>query len=454
MAELRFVPLNEIKVGKRAREEYGDITELANSIRAKGVIQPITLDKDLNLIAGGRRVRAAREAGLTEIPALIRDMDTTLGEEIDAKEVELIENIARLDMTWQEKAKLRAEIHELYIRKHGGHSHRTDLGGWSGSKTAELVGISPMEMSRSLKMAQALKAMPELENCKTEKEAFDRLKKLEEAVLIKMIREKQQADPGVSNLERYAASHYRIGDAIKGMEELANTEWVGASFIEVDPPYGIDLNEVKRRQGKFNPDIDGYTEIEREQYPAFLERVAILTYACAAPNAWMIFWYGPTWHGTVLDALRGAGWKVDDIPGIWCKGTGQTNAPEVHLARTYEPFFICRKGQPVLRERGKANVFHYKPVPADRKYHPTERPLDLMIDLVGTFAYPGSIMLVPFLGSGVTLRAGYYHDVKGFGWDLNEDTRDRFLLRVKEDDEKLRKMRGQGNGSENAGASV
>jgi ParB family chromosome partitioning protein len=75
----------------------GRISELAQSIRINGVIQPITVCETSNnhylIVAGERRWRAAQEAGLTEVPVFIRNVD-----EDKILELALIENIQREDL--------------------------------------------------------------------------------------------------------------------------------------------------------------------------------------------------------------------------------------------------------------------------------------------------------------------------------------------------------------------
>ena len=94
--DVRTLPVNQIRVGTRARTDLGDIDSLAQAIKEKGLIQPITVDSDLNLIAGGRRLEAHKLLGLTTIPAVIRKSEGKL----DSLEIELMENAARKEMTW------------------------------------------------------------------------------------------------------------------------------------------------------------------------------------------------------------------------------------------------------------------------------------------------------------------------------------------------------------------
>src|SRR5258706_7549562 len=106
---LKQVPLKDIKIGERFRKDFNDQEAFIESIREKGILQPITVDKHYNLLAGERRFRAAQAIGLEKIPALVRSVE----DEIDAREIELIENIFRKDFTWQEQTGLIAEIDKL-----------------------------------------------------------------------------------------------------------------------------------------------------------------------------------------------------------------------------------------------------------------------------------------------------------------------------------------------------
>ena len=104
--EIKSLKLNEIEPNKsQARKIFDEesIEELANSIKEYGVIQPIIVSKKgdyYEIIAGERRWRASKKAGLRTIPAIIRDDD-----EQKNKEISLIENIQREDLNPIEKAR-------------------------------------------------------------------------------------------------------------------------------------------------------------------------------------------------------------------------------------------------------------------------------------------------------------------------------------------------------------
>ncbi|GHU02199.1 chromosome partitioning protein ParB [Spirochaetia bacterium] len=109
------IPLDKLKANPgQPRKNFDEeaLEELANSIRENGVIQPIIAedagDGTYIIVAGERRTRAARRAGLTEIPAILRNYT-----EEKRMEVALIENVQRSDLNPIEEAAAYKKIMEL-----------------------------------------------------------------------------------------------------------------------------------------------------------------------------------------------------------------------------------------------------------------------------------------------------------------------------------------------------
>lgn len=106
-AELRLVPVELVRPNPRQprkRIDAESIAALADSVAAAGVIQPLIVrplaDGSYELIAGERRWRAARQAGLSEVPAVVRDED-----EPQRLQTALIENMAREDLNPVDEAR-------------------------------------------------------------------------------------------------------------------------------------------------------------------------------------------------------------------------------------------------------------------------------------------------------------------------------------------------------------
>ena len=136
---------NEDQARKIFNEE--SIDELSESIKKYGVIQPIIVTKKNNyyqIIAGERRWRASKKAGITEIPAIIRDDD-----EQKNREISLIENIQREDLNPIDKARGIKVLMEEYSLT---QQQVAEILGKSRSSIANSVRILNLD-ERVLKLA-------------------------------------------------------------------------------------------------------------------------------------------------------------------------------------------------------------------------------------------------------------------------------------------------------------
>jgi site-specific DNA-methyltransferase (adenine-specific) len=136
------------------------------------------------------------------------------------------------------------------------------------------------------------------------------------------------------------------------------------------------------------------------------------------------------WFESTYNAIQEAGFESTRLCGIWTKPSGQTKRPETHLANAYETFFYAWKGRPAINKAGRSNVFNYSPVLPQGKIHPTERPIELMKDVYDTFAFQGSRVLIPFLGSGSGILAAHSLGMTAVGFELSKSYRDSFLVKA------------------------
>jgi ParB/RepB/Spo0J family partition protein len=416
--EIKEIPIEKIIVKDRFRVDKGDIEELAQGIQEKGLIHPITVSDRMELVSGERRLLAHKHLGRATIPAIIRDSRDRL----DYKEIELMENAMRLNMTWQERAALEKAIFDI----------KAERGHWTERKQADMMQTAQSAVNRRLQLAEALETLPELAQCETEDEAWKQYQALAESVAVQMLKDKVPAE--VKHAAQWAENHYIIGDAL---ERIKNVHDRVVHFAEVDPPYAIQLPDRGKKKTLITEKRDEtYTEIEPEDYIPFYENIATQVYRVLDDHAFAVFWYGITWHNEVRDLLRKIGFGVPDVPAIWVKGegtAGQTASPDTSLGNAYETFFLVRKGQPKLMRPGRSNVFKYQPVAPSNKIHRTEKPIDLMLEILMTICQPGARIIIPFLGSGVTLRAAYMLQHTGYGYDLSQRHKDSFLKQVAED---------------------
>lgn len=143
--ELQNIPLDRIEPGEeqpRDRFDQEKLTELAQSIRANGLIQPITVALGSNgkfrIIAGERRWRAAQIAGLVEIPALVRNIA-----QHQHLELALIENIQREDLNPIEIASAFYRLADEHGLSHEQIAERTGKDRSTVTNLLRLLRLSP-----------------------------------------------------------------------------------------------------------------------------------------------------------------------------------------------------------------------------------------------------------------------------------------------------------------------
>lgn len=148
--ELRHLPLDVIRPGRyqpRSVFDEDKLEELASSIRAHGVVQPVVVREivpgEFELIAGERRWRAAQKAGIETIPAVVRDVP----DEVTVA-MALIENIQREDLNPLEEATaLRRLIDEFQM------THR---------EAADAVGRSRAAVSNLLRLLELMQEVKDM----------------------------------------------------------------------------------------------------------------------------------------------------------------------------------------------------------------------------------------------------------------------------------------------------
>ena len=149
---LRTLPIDALAPGKYQPRRHMDpakLTELAESIRVQGVIQPIVVrqlpDRTFEIIAGERRWRASREAGLAEVPVVVREVDDRT-----VVAMALLENIQREDLNPLEEAQALQRLIDEFDLTH--------------AAAAEAVGRSRAAVSnllRLLELPPAIRALVE-----------------------------------------------------------------------------------------------------------------------------------------------------------------------------------------------------------------------------------------------------------------------------------------------------
>ncbi|KLD77512.1 chromosome partitioning protein ParB [Xanthomonas hyacinthi DSM 19077] len=222
--ELRLLPIHQIQAGKyQPRRHWNDeaLDELAASIKAQGLIQPVVVraigKNSYELIAGERRWRAAQRASMSEIPALVKDVP-----EQSVLAMALIENIQRQELTPLEEAQaLQRLIDEFDLT----HQQAADAVGRSRAAVSNLLRLIDLPASiktlldeSKLEMGHARALLP-LPHTIAEPLALEAarhgwtVRELEEAARKAQLAPKGKAkanptDPNIANLERELAERF------------------------------------------------------------------------------------------------------------------------------------------------------------------------------------------------------------------------------------------------------
>lgn len=193
----------DIIVGDRKRE-LGDVTQLAQSIKEIGLINPITILADGTLVAGRHRLAACQSLEWQEVDVSIAQLD-----QLHAELAEIDENIIRTELHWSERDKQlsrRKEIYEaIYPETKQGGDRRSKFpqlvqSNRNGSglipsftqDTANKTGVSNTTIEQSIKRAEAftddqMEALKEAEVTQTEATKIARLPEPEREQAVKLV---------------------------------------------------------------------------------------------------------------------------------------------------------------------------------------------------------------------------------------------------------------------------
>ncbi len=140
--EQRLLAVAQLRSGRfNPRKDFAeqDLAELAESIRTKGIVQPIVVrphpeePQAYEIVAGERRWRASQKIGLHQVPVIVRDLSDR-----DVLELAIIENVQRADLNAIEEA--------------NGYRELVDRFGYSQEQVSEIIGKSRSHVANTLRL--------------------------------------------------------------------------------------------------------------------------------------------------------------------------------------------------------------------------------------------------------------------------------------------------------------
>ena len=215
---LKKLKITEIEPSKdQARKKFDQeaLEELAASIKEYGLIQPIVVTKKdgyYSIVAGERRWRACKIAGITEIPAIIREDDAKRNSQIS-----LIENLQREDLTAYEKAMGIRNLIDTYhltqeeVAKQLGKSRCTI------TNTLRILNLEPrvLEMAKEGKLSEGhFRAL--LQVTDPEKQYQLALQMIERGATVRQVEHSSQKKLSKEEMERNHILYKDIEDTFQG----------------------------------------------------------------------------------------------------------------------------------------------------------------------------------------------------------------------------------------------
>lgn len=448
------VPIDSIFIGKRRRKDYGDIEALAKSFTENGQITAITIapphEEDLSdpdyvgqpwvLVAGGRRMAAAKRVGWTTI----RAMDREKLDPLKLRVLELAENLERKDMDFVEVVRAKQEM--FLLRK----EQNPEI---TQAEVAREMGETPKTLSVDLRVAEILESRPELKQSSSRK-AVLRAGKMVDHLEARVARDVVMGSNNMNDL----GTRMMTADARQWLRIWPNGRF---DLVFSDPPYGIDhykqghkvdageslgLSEYDDGEGVT---LDLFADVVPEMIRVTRDTGWIILFQAEANYEFLkgLFESCCTTHYDYAidrdDKKLGCQFETPDSPctfgkceeprWIWHRPNSQNNPrePELHAKNMYEHLLVFNRGKgKILRPCG--NMLTY-----DAEYggriHAMQKPVELCKDIISRVTLTGESMADPFFGSGALLKAGAQlaRDIQGC--ELNPAMRGPALGYVSQD---------------------
>lgn len=395
---MQLIDLDKIIIGDRQRKEFTpkELLDLKRSIIHKGLLHPIVLTADHNLVAGERRLRAITEISnegdtiecdggtipLGKIPFIyVKELS-----EDDLAEAELEENLLRAPLTWQEQAQAKALIHSLRCKQNPAQS-QVDTAKEVAEKTGNTVGSERAAIAQATILAKNMDN-PRVANAKSAREAYTNLLEEQEANFRATILKRQ------ANLQ--TNNKVILGDCLEVLKTLENSS---VNTIMSDPPYGINADKMKKE------DLHLYDDSPENALP-ICEAIIREGFRITKPQAILFMFCDIAHFNHLYTYACQQGWVPWRAPIIWRKGTdGHAPWGRAGFVRTYETILFAVKGQKELVLPGGPDIMDFKRPARNERRHAAEKPVALLDHLISLSCLAGDTVLDPCCGSGPIIEA-------------------------------------------------
>lgn len=412
---MRYVRTNEIRIAPdRQRQEFNPdrLAYLQSSIERVGLFAPLIITEDGTLVAGERRLKAINALHMLgvrfwydgqlvpvdTVPAILPSESDTIAR----FEIELEENIARENLTWQEQAQAVAKLKSLREQQ----ALCTQQPMPTAADIAEEIrgsreGIHQATVRKQLIVAQHL-SNPEVAKAKTVDDAFKILKRNEAAAKCADL----AANVGkVATTERLQVYH---ADCLEWGWNYIESKGEKFDVICTDPPYGMSAESFGDGGGAYVGIKHNYAD-DLASWQDLMNRFAQLSWNITKPNAHLYLCCDIDGFDFLKKCLTAAGWRVHRTPLVnFKRDANRVPWPEQGPRRCYELVLYAVKGS-------KPTTAIYPDVfessGDDNLGHGAQKPVAFWDNLLQRSAIPGNRVWDAFAGTGGILVAAHKRDL-------------------------------------------
>ncbi len=458
-------PVSQIHEGSRIRKDYGDLTDLADSIKSNGLIHPIVINTSGRLIAGGRRFRAMRDVlRMVEVPITYFEF----ADEATLRILEREENVRRKSMSWTEEVISIAEVHSHHALNAALQSQN-----WTQRATGELLGMSVASVSYALQLADLVRrGDKEIIACIRPQDALQLLVKRRANESNKIVARLTipKLSPSISSGQTPEQTDIDslfapVGPSSGGVQALSDDGEVPSSLgptpkltiplsrmllkgdaVEIlkqipdesfdhcvtDWPYGIDMSNLQ--QDGIGKDVsDTSAEHDVQSNMELHSRILPHIYRVLKDRGFFITWTDISQWQRGYDLATAAGFRVQNWPLIWYKTTSasQNGAAGYNFTKNYEIAMVCRKGNATLLTHQPSSVFVGGDLTEVKQLgHSFAKPYALWQWLYGAVAVRGQTVLDPFAGRGSSTISALQYGVSPVAIECNEEHHAGLIVNV------------------------
>jgi len=426
-----IIPRTNLAISKRQRQEIPKATliELKDSILESCLLHaPVaqaTAHNQFILVAGERRVRAIdliaeekknfifdkQEILPGFIPVVLLDEAIN---DIQRQEIELAENVVRVELPWQDRIAALAYIHNLRKEENPRQTIADTARAIMAEGPRELAGaqggIAESTLLRNVRQATIINEhldKPEIAKARNATEAFNLIVANEQRAF-----EAELIRRGRKRITTIEVRHGSLYDILPKLESgIFDT-------ILADPPYGIGVDTGGfRARTVVHHNYDDSPDNARNLISCILTE----GFRVCKPRANLFVFCDIDLFPWIKEAAARAGWDPFRTPVTWVKSDVEGMAPwgREGFRRTVEWIFFARKGQKGLIHSPVDVLRHARVRPDDREYGP-EKPVPLIKELLGASTLPGDYILDPCCGSGSTLVAARELNMRALGIEQDE----------------------------------